>query len=333
MSDLISVIVPAYNAAPFLKRCADSVLAQTHQDLELILVDDGSTDGTGAICDGYAARDRRVVVIHQENRGVSAARNAGIDKSCGEYLVFADADDALPADALEQLLMQLWSADADIAGGYSLRAAEGEVVSLPPSGTRRWVLEGLDSLKGSLLDRGFAYAVWAKLYRRELVGDTRFVEGKQIHEDAFFLFECFCKQPKVVLFDQYVYIYHVTAASASRAPFSEKMFDILFFAERKKEIIEQQYPALRDLTCNVIVNANLALLRNLCGTWNRQYRQQEKACIRTVRRCRSAYTPSCRRDRLWMFVVTNRLYYCFKFFYGIRKKLRFPKTEWRNHEN
>lgn len=321
MSDLVSVIVPAYNAERFLARCADSILAQTHQNLELILIDDGSTDRTGIICDEYAARDARVVVIHQENKGVSAARNAGIDKSAGEYLVFVDADDALLPDGLEQLLFEIRLADADIGCGTGCRVREGEIVFAPVSSGRRRMLEGLDSLKGSLMDRGFTYSACANIYRKAFVGDTRFMEGKRVHEDTFFLFECFCAQPRMVLFDKCVYINYITEGSASRSGFSEKMLDMLFLADRKMEIIEQQYPALKDMAYNVIVKANMALLQNLLSTWDPQFRKQERECIKTVRRYRRYYISVSRRDDRWLMVITNRLYYCYKLVYGIRKML------------
>lgn len=322
MGDLISVVVPAYNAQKYLSRCADSVLMQTYSDLELILVDDGSTDQTGTICDEYAARDNRVVVIHQDNKGVSAARNAGVEKSTGTYLVFVDADDALIPDGLEIMLSELLLANADIAGCSSVRIKEGDPFSAPASGGKRWILEGMDGLKGSLADRGFSYAVWAKMYRRSFIGDIRFAEGKRVHEDAFFLFECFCRQPRIVLCDRLVHVYYVTAGSASRAAFSDKFFDILYFAERKKQMIQEQYPELEEMAYNVLVKANMALLGNLCRTWDRKYRQAERECIRTVRRYREFFVPASKRDRWWFLVLTNHLYYVYKILYGIKCRIR-----------
>lgn len=322
MSDLVSVIVPAYNAERFLSRCTDSILNQTYTNIELIIINDGSEDKTGIICDAYAADDSRVVVIHQENQGVSAARNAGIEKSSGVYIIFADADDALLPDAVEILLSEMRSADADIAVCSSYRVREGEAVPLQPSGGKRRILEGLESLKGSLEDRGFSYAVWAKMYRRQFIGNTRFVEGKRVHEDAFFLFECFCKQPRVVLCDKYVYIYYVTAGSASRAVFSEKFLDILFFAERKLQIIEEQYPQLKEMAYNVVVKANMALLENLCGTWDPKFRQTERQCIAEVRRYKRYFVAASRQNKRWFFIITNHLYHLYKICYCIIHKLK-----------
>jgi len=112
---LISIIVPVYNSQSFLNECVDSILAQTHQNIEVILVDDGSIDQTGFICDEYARLDARVVVVHKSNGGVSAARNTGLDKAQGEYILFVDADDYIDPDMCQTLLIRILEKNADIA--------------------------------------------------------------------------------------------------------------------------------------------------------------------------------------------------------------------------
>ena len=118
MSSFVSIIVPVYNTEPFLSRCLDSILCQSFTDFELLLIDDGSTDGSGAICDDYAERDSRIRVFHKENGGVSSARNLGIDNSKGEWLYFADSDDELLPNGL-QTLVNCIDEDVDVVmGGY-----------------------------------------------------------------------------------------------------------------------------------------------------------------------------------------------------------------------
>ena len=112
---MISIIIPIYNSAALLPRCLDSILAQTYRDFTLILVNDGSTDGSGKICDGYAEKDERIRVIHKENGGVSSARNAGLDAADGEYITFIDSDDAIPPGYLETLYMAASGSGADVA--------------------------------------------------------------------------------------------------------------------------------------------------------------------------------------------------------------------------
>lgn len=114
-TELISVIVPVYNVERYLRRCVDSILHQTYQDLEVLLVDDGSTDASGAICDEYAAQEERVAAVHQKNGGLSAARNAGLERAQGTYLCFVDSDDFLDSRMLETLCRDLQEQDADVA--------------------------------------------------------------------------------------------------------------------------------------------------------------------------------------------------------------------------
>ena len=119
---MISIIVPVYNTEKYLRRCIDSVLAQTYQDFELLLIDDGSKDSSGAICDEYAAQDARVRVFHKENGGVSSARNVGLDNARGEWITFVDADDWIESDMLELLLRKGEETGADIVMGDLLFA-------------------------------------------------------------------------------------------------------------------------------------------------------------------------------------------------------------------
>ena len=317
---LISVIVPAYQAEKYLHECCQSVYAQTYSNWELIIVNDGSRDRTAAIADQEKAQHENVVVIHGENGGVCRARNIGLDAARGDYIAFLDADDLLCPDALETLYAVLCNNEADMAIGWK--------TNMRPDGTEigcPYVLEhGLwidtQGLEQSLRDYPATYAVWGKLYKKELIGQTRFVEGKRVHEDSFFVFECLMKCPRVVLCDQVVIRYRISENSASRSGFSEKMFDILYFADRKKEIVLQQYPQFQILTENMIVKANMALLGNLCKIDAPRYRKAEKDCLRAVFTHKASFIPATPRDRRWFFILTHHLYRPYKLLVLMRKK-------------
>src|SRR5699024_4494271 len=126
MSDLISVIVPVYNVEKYVRRCIDSICGQTYSNLEIILIDDGSTDSSGKICDEMAAKDGRISVIHQENKGLSQARNAGLDQAKGEYIAFVDSDDYLSLNMYECLLKSLKENNADVVRCAIKNVYEGE---------------------------------------------------------------------------------------------------------------------------------------------------------------------------------------------------------------
>ena len=127
---LITVIVPVYNVEKYLRRCLDSIIRQTYQNLEILCIDDGSIDNSGEICEQYAARDARIKVIHQENQGLSTARNRGLDTATGEYIAFVDSDDYIAADVLEQLYQSAVSSDATcVICGYNCVDSNGSILS------------------------------------------------------------------------------------------------------------------------------------------------------------------------------------------------------------
>lgn len=172
MGEMISVIVPVYNVAAYLGECIDSILAQTYRELEIILVDDGSTDGSGEICDEYAARDARIRVIHQPNGGVSCARNAGLAACTGELIGFVDADDRLHVSMIEKLARCLNENRADAAMCGFVDYPHGAPVkkglfSVPPCDFAGTVYQ-------MMRRNGYFTSPWAKLFRRELV----FREGR-----------------------------------------------------------------------------------------------------------------------------------------------------------
>lgn len=183
MEEKISLIVPVYNVAPYLEHCIDSLLNQTYKNLEILLIDDGSTDGSGAVCDRYARAHERIRVVHTENRGLSAARNTGIELALGEYLGFVDSDDYVHEEFLSELYRTVKTSGCRMAECRALRV-EGDV---PPQcetkehgtevlGYRDWGTE--TDLKGFL-----SVTVWNKLVDRRLFEKIRFPEGR-VHEDV-----------------------------------------------------------------------------------------------------------------------------------------------------
>ena len=162
-SPLISIIVPVYDVEPYLRKCIDSILIQSYRDLEIILVDDGSPDNCGAICDEYAEKDKRIKVIHKKNGGLSDARNAGLDIATGEYIGFVDSDDWVMPDMYEYLYKAVKEYDADmsVCGYYDYW---GKTISGRYCQDIQ-VYKGQEGIK-ALLDLKFGNYVWNKLYKR-----------------------------------------------------------------------------------------------------------------------------------------------------------------------
>jgi glycosyltransferase involved in cell wall biosynthesis len=190
--NLVSVVIPVYNVERFLPECIDTVLGQSYSHLEVILVDDGSTDSSGALCDRYAEQDARVQVIHQENAGVSAVRNRGLDAATGVYVYFLDSDDYIRTDAIEQLLQKADSDCLDVVFFDRLSVDENSVPKegqRPRSGTYEGVHSGRNLFAAMAASRDLRVHVQLMFIRRDyLVHEgLRFYEGI-VHEDVPFLF-------------------------------------------------------------------------------------------------------------------------------------------------
>lgn len=243
MNQTISVIVPVFNVAGYLPQCVDSILSQDYGNLEVILIDDGSTDGSGEICDRYAALDSRVRAIHQKNGGAAAAKNAGLRLATGEYLAFADSDDYLEPGAYGFLMKVLLENGADAVQGsfrevYRNRAEEQRI--------SEEILEGYDYLLRFPKDFSCAL-LWNKLYRRALFDGVFFEEGHKI-DDEYFTYQGFLQPRKVVRMDRVVYNYRKRASSVMSSPESAErlVLDCLDSAAKRRQRILDTLPQLRE---------------------------------------------------------------------------------------
>lgn len=199
---MISIIVPIYNAEKYLHRCIDSILAQSYTDFELLLINDGSPDGSGAICDSYAAKDSRVRIFHKENGGVSSARNFGIEQARGEWITFIDADDWVSKDFL-QYLVGAPMADF-IIGGYVCISG-----NLFRRNNKRYIGDGIVELINQ--ERGYILrTVWGKLFRSDLIRnkDIKFNENIRVGEDSIFVYQYLVYCNSVQIIDKCEYNYY-----------------------------------------------------------------------------------------------------------------------------
>lgn len=189
----ISVIVPVYEVADYLEKCVESIQNQTFSDTEIILIDDGSSDQSGEICDRLALKDHRIKVIHQSNQGVSAARNAGIDVAAGKYLMFIDADDYIEPQMLEKLYLiaEKYSADVVACGAFLYDYQSKKFL---PGLTAKGVYNHRQLLESVfLLPNPLGGCIWNKLYRRDTLGDVRYPVGVSMAEDRIFLYKFYLK--------------------------------------------------------------------------------------------------------------------------------------------
>lgn len=200
----ISVIVPVYKVEPYLRRCVDSILAQSYRDFELIMVDDGSPDRCGAICDEYAEQYSFIRVIHQENQGQAAARNHAVSLSRGEWIIFIDSDDFVELDYIAYLVSLQKKYNADIAIGGFRYLYEGEKKPERRMETEELCMGTVKALQRMNYTKGFGAVSWAKLYRRQLILNHPFPEG-QIYEDLAVLYRIFADAETVAYGNRTIY--------------------------------------------------------------------------------------------------------------------------------
>lgn len=228
---LVSVIIPIYNCEDYLRACLDGVLSQTYPNLEIILVDDGSTDGSYAICEEYAARNAGIVLLRKPNGGPSSARNHGLDHASGRYVAFIDADDSVDRCYIGYLVGLLRNEHADMAScGYDVTAPDGTVTSIEPFGKERFFPDG------DMTDYAhFPYTVWHMMFTREIIGDTRFDERVFYMEDLKFIVEIFMKPGVIVNTSDALYhqIRHGESTTANR--YAPSNFDRYFTMSKALE--------------------------------------------------------------------------------------------------
>lgn len=253
--DLISVVVPVYNTAPWLPRCLDSLLAQTYENLEILVVNDGSRDDTGAVLDSYAARYSRIRAIHKENGGVTSARLRGVAEAKGQWIGFVDGDDEIEPDMYARLLQNAKACGADISHcGHKTLFPDGRIVCVHSSGAVRYQ----DRMTGlqDLLDGGrMESSLWSKLYRRELFAGLADKMDFSIrnNEDLLMNYHLFSLADKAVFEEFCPYRYILRDGSASYRVLNEHS---LFDPIRVRQYILDAAPA------QLQKDARIALLRN-----------------------------------------------------------------------
>lgn len=211
---MISIIVPVYKVAPYLRQCVESIINQTYRDLEILLIDDGSPDECGEICEEYKNRDNRIRVFHTENRGLSAARNLGLQNAAGDCIGFVDPDDWIEPDMYAVLLRGLEEADISVCG-YESGAQRVQLTKA--------MYTGADSLK-ALIDEKFNNNVWNKLYRRKLFDDVLFPEGKN-YEDVAVMHRIVGNAKAAVVETTVLYHYRVRPESITKTYTAKNLMD------------------------------------------------------------------------------------------------------------
>lgn len=258
---MISVIVPVYNIEKYIKKCICSIINQTYKDLEIIIVDDGSNDRSGQICDEFAGQDERIIVIHKENGGLSSARNVGLDIARGEYIGFVDGDDYISERMYETLLCHIESNNADmvICGYREIKEENRGPEDSKLVEETETVISGEDRYKLITDFDTENIVAWSKLYKKNIFDGLRFNIGK-LHEDQWIIPYVIEKAEKIIKINDELYCYVARENSISKEKMKpQRMWDLfdalrnasMFF--KNKNLYKEQKEEARHL-CNYIID-------------------------------------------------------------------------------
>ena len=307
----ISVIVPVYNVEKFIRRCLDSIINQTMKDLEIILVDDGSTDNSGVICDEYAKLDNRITVIHKENGGVSSARNRGLDVATGEWIAFVDSDDYIEEDMYEVLYKTATEKNVDIcACFFKYLTVENKILFNPTQeqldmNGKYNSKEFLELIYKDEYMNGICVSSWNKIYKKNVFRNLRF--KTKICEDDELANNLYIKDIDIFLLNDGGYIYVQNINSLSNTKFSEKnlvfidiLYDRLTILENKK--MYGLYEDTVKLFCNITIEYYFKF--NSKDKWN--YKNMYKNVLKQAIKLKNI--PLKDKIRFRIFYISQYLY-------------------------
>lgn len=298
----ISVIVPVYNTEKYLRECLNSLCRQTLEEIQIILVDDGSQDKSGQICQEYAGEDTRIQVIHKKNGGLSDARNAGIRVASAKYIGFVDSDDSVDANFFEELYELILQTDADIAvGGIKHVTDEGKLLTAR-SVEKEKSLDRHDGMQELLFSKRISNSVCNKLFKKHLFEGISFPVGK-LYEDEYVTYRLFHKAKKSVMTNTVFYYYRSNPDSITHRKFSPQELDRILASEIKIQFCQENYPDLIHYAQYYMVYDCVHILMKM-----EQYEKQYDKLIRNnIRKYWTVYVKETKSLAAKLFVILARL--------------------------
>lgn len=285
--DLVSIIIPVYNVKEFLKECVESVVQQSYKKLEIILVDDGSTDGSEKLCDNLAKEDDRIKVIHQRNQGLSAARNSGISIMKGTYVYFLDSDDCIANDAIEVLYKALQRGDTDMAISGIIAFSDSKPV-IAKNGYTESFLETEVALTKMLLHDGIGHEACGKLFKAELWLKYRFPVGL-LYEDYATIYYVASQSKKVAISKYPSYFYRVRSGSIMHSEIQERNFILLDISDEVTDFLIKRYPVLKEAAIRLNVVTYLKVLKMILDINMNAYISVQKRIIKHIKKHKNSF--------------------------------------------
>ncbi len=260
---LVSVIVPVYNTEKYLADCLDSIKNQTYDNLEIICINDGSTDNSATILQSYANTDPRIKIITQKNQGLSAARNAGIKKSTGNFVTFVDSDDQIEPQMISRMINAVNKNSSDIvACSFKELYPSGKIVHFNRHNYPQKSFTVTEALKAMLKEEGFMVSATMKLFPKSYFKNVKFPLGL-LHEDVGTTYKLIMQAYKITFIphEDYIYIHHKN--SIINKSFDDRKFDLITLTDQMCNDIDQQFPDLKNVTRERRMRARFSILRQI----------------------------------------------------------------------
>lgn len=278
---LISVVVPVYNVEKYLNRCIDSILIQTYDNIEVLLIDDGSTDGSAKICDKYMKKDKRVTVFHKKNSGLSDARNVGIKRAKGIYITFVDSDDSIEVDMIEYLLFLIEKYNTKMAiCSHNIVLCEGKYIK-SLGNNKEEILSAENCIKKMLYHKDVDTSAWAKIYHKSLFKNIEYPKGK-LFEDIGTTYKFFLESKNIACGYKNKYNYYIRKNSIVTKTFYEKKLDLLEMTDQMGKDVLKIFPDLKKAVLRRRVYARFSTLNQMINVVN--YEKERKSIISFIRK-------------------------------------------------
>lgn len=241
---LVTIIVPIYKVEKYLRECIDSIVSQTYKNLEIILIDDESPDSCPMICDEYTQKDKRIIVKHKKNGGLSDARNLGIDIATGDFIMFVDSDDLIDRHIVQFLLNSINTSHSDIACCQFRYIDELTVIGKAPNNLKKsYTISHNDCIYELLTKKDIGVYAWAKLYKKELFQEVRYPVGR-LHEDVFTTYKLVDKANSISIIPDALYCYRIRNDSITTQKITPKHIDAVYAKIALNNFVEDKYPKL-----------------------------------------------------------------------------------------
>ena len=308
MNELISVIVPVYNVENYLHRCIRSILEQSYKELEVLLIDDGSTDSSGIICDDWATKDNRIKVVHQTNQGLGPARNSGLNIAEGRYVAFVDSDDWIEQDMYETLYAKLKEYDCDVATCGRKVVTDERIVQYIYCHDSERLLEKEEAVKNFLLQKDINMSACDKLIKAELFGDIRFPGQHLVSEDMIPIYEIIKRANRVILTGKPFYNYYYRLGSLSKSSFNKKLMGAYYYSKEVATRVRKDFPTMAEEAEFFEIDFMLGVYRSLRD--NRYSGEEKKLLLSAIKRrfghaLRNHYLYM--RHKAYMFLAVLRI--------------------------